>query len=82
MRTEVGAFEAKTKLPELLRRVEEGESFTITNRGVPVADLVPTQGKFTRPISEVIDEIIKLKESIGGTMTEEQYQSWRQRGRK
>ena len=37
----IGAYEAKTKLPELLRRVEAGEAFTITNRGVPVAELRP-----------------------------------------
>ena len=37
----VGAFEAKTHLPELLRRVEEGESITITKHGKPVAMLVP-----------------------------------------
>lgn len=37
----VGSFEAKTKLAELLDRVEAGESVTITRRGKPVAKLVP-----------------------------------------
>ena len=41
MSTRVGAYEAKTKLPEILRRVESGERFTITNRGTPVAEIVP-----------------------------------------
>lgn len=41
MGTRVGAYEAKTKLPEILRRVESGERFTITNRGTPVAEIVP-----------------------------------------
>lgn len=41
MGTKVGAYEAKTKLPEILRRVESGERFTITNRGTPVAEIVP-----------------------------------------
>ena len=36
----VGSYEAKTRLPELLRSVEHGESITITRRGVPVARLV------------------------------------------
>ncbi len=40
-KVEVGAYEAKTHLPELLRRVRTGERFTITQRGEPVADLVP-----------------------------------------
>ena len=38
--TTVGAFEAKTKLSELLDRVERGEEITITRHGKPVARLV------------------------------------------
>ena len=37
----VGSFEAKTKLAELLDKVEAGETVTITRRGKPVAQLVP-----------------------------------------
>jgi len=39
--TEIGAFDAKTKLSEILRKVERGERFTITLRGRAVANLVP-----------------------------------------
>lgn len=39
--TTVGAFEAKTKLAELLDKVEAGETVTITRRGKAVAKLVP-----------------------------------------
>ena len=35
----IGAFEAKTKLGELLERVSAGASFTITKRNKPVARL-------------------------------------------
>ena len=38
---EVGAFEAKNKLSELLDRAERGEEVVITRRGRPVAKLVP-----------------------------------------
>jgi prevent-host-death family protein len=41
MSTSVGAFEAKTRLSELLQRVESGEQVTITKHGRPVARLVP-----------------------------------------
>ncbi len=44
MKIEIGSYEAKTKLPELLRQVKSGKSFTITNRGEAVADLVPSRG--------------------------------------
>jgi len=39
----VGSFEAKTKLAELLDKVEAGETVTITRRGKPVAQLVPVK---------------------------------------
>lgn len=38
---EIGAFEAKTHLSNLLDRVEYGERFTITRHGKPVALLTP-----------------------------------------
>jgi prevent-host-death family protein len=41
--TEIGAFDAKTKLSEILRKVEQGERFTITKRGRAVANLVPVE---------------------------------------
>ncbi|MGL5009932.1 MAG: type II toxin-antitoxin system Phd/YefM family antitoxin [Paracoccaceae bacterium] len=41
---EVGAFEAKTHLSELLAVVEAGETVTITRRGKAVARLVPVEG--------------------------------------
>lgn len=37
----IGSHKAKTKLPELLRKVKTGQSFTITKHGRAVADLVP-----------------------------------------
>lgn len=39
----VGAFEAKTRLSELLDLASMGERFTITKRGKPVAMLVPLE---------------------------------------
>ena len=37
----VGAFDAKTHLNALLKRVSKGEVIRITLRGVPIAKLVP-----------------------------------------
>ena len=44
MNIEIGSYEAKTKLPELLRGIQAGNRYTITLRGEPVADLVPVEG--------------------------------------
>ena len=41
MKASVGAYEAKTHLAELLRRVESGETITITKHGKPVAVMTP-----------------------------------------
>jgi prevent-host-death family protein len=37
----IGSYETKTHLADVLRRVREGQGFTITQRGEPVADLLP-----------------------------------------
>ena len=44
MKIEIVSNEAKTKLPELRRQVKTGKSFTITNRGEAIADIVPSAG--------------------------------------
>jgi len=49
---QVSAFDAKTHLSALIRKVESGQSFTITRRGIPVARLEPVQ--------EVGDEVQAL----------------------
>jgi prevent-host-death family protein len=51
---EIGAYEAKTHLPRLLREVAEGQSFTITLRGKPVAELTPTHAQPRRTHEEAV----------------------------
>ena len=45
---EIGAFEAKNKLGQLLDQVEHGEEITITRHGRRVAKLVPAGHGFDR----------------------------------
>jgi prevent-host-death family protein len=45
---EVGAFEAKNKLGQLLDLVEGGEEVVITRHGKEVARLVPPKSAFSR----------------------------------
>ena len=37
----IGSYEAKTHLPRLLNRVEQGETILITKRGKTIAKIVP-----------------------------------------
>jgi len=64
----VGAYEAKTKLSELLERVAKGERFIITKHGVPVAVLEPFQRQRQRNVKEVIADIEEFarKHSLQG----------------
>ncbi|WP_415036723.1 type II toxin-antitoxin system Phd/YefM family antitoxin [Azonexus sp.] len=57
MHIEVGSYEAKTKLPELLRGVQAGQHYTITLRGEAVADLVPPSGNTHQDAAEAAREM-------------------------
>jgi prevent-host-death family protein len=46
---DIGAFEAKTRLSELLDEVAKGRRYRITKRGKPVAELVPIAEHRRRP---------------------------------
>ena len=45
----VGSYHAKTHLPQLLARVEHGETITITRHGKPIARLVPAGSTTAQP---------------------------------
>lgn len=59
MFAEIGAFDAKAKLSELLRAVQQGQRFTITVRGKPVADLVPCAG--AADVAAISDAIAAIR---------------------
>ena len=59
----VGSFEAKTKLAELLDKVEAGETITITRRGVAVAQLVPVKAADEKARQRALIDEIKRKRS-------------------
>lgn len=48
MSESINIHEAKTQLSKLLSRVALGEEFTIANRGVPVAKLIPYTASETK----------------------------------
>jgi prevent-host-death family protein len=58
---QIGTHEAKTHLSELLSRVRQGEEFLITNRGEPIAKLVPALQASKDQILSAIREIEGIK---------------------
>lgn len=65
MNIEIGSYEAKTKLPELLRGIQAGNRYTITLRGQPVANLVPINEDGKRDAAVAVDRMCELmKHSI------------------
>ena len=55
----VGSFEAKTKLAELLDKVQAGESVTITRRGKAVARLIAVKSDDEQARLKALVEEIK-----------------------
>ncbi len=80
MNTEIGSYDAKTKLPELLREVQAGQRFTITLRGKPVADLVPAKGVGEGELQAAIAAMQAYPKIKG--VPERDIQSWIAEGRR
>jgi len=78
--TEIGAFDAKTRLSEILRKVDQGERFTITVRGRAVADVVPTRVRNQQAVEAAVEALIhfpRIEGVSGDTVLE-----WIREGRK
>ena len=76
---EYGVYEAKTKLAELIKRVQQGERVTITNRGEPVAELIPSGARAARQANEAIAAIKAMRT---GSLDQGQFEKMRARGRR
>jgi prevent-host-death family protein len=63
MNIEVGSYEAKTRLPELLRGVRAGNRYTITLRGEAVADLVPAEENKHSDAAAAVDEMLAFMQA-------------------
>jgi prevent-host-death family protein len=62
----VSAYDAKTHLPRLLRRVEQGERITITRHGVPVAVLAPAPAAEKPDVQAALDRMAALRKNRKG----------------
>ena len=64
IKEEMGSYEAKTRLPELLRRASQGESFTITVHGKAVADIVPSGHIHRERAATAIASLLSRRKAI------------------
>ena len=62
----IGAFDAKTRLSELLKRAAQGEVFEITKNGHPVARLVPIPDADQDPsrLDRAIDALKQFRKTM------------------
>lgn len=79
---EVGAFEAKNKLSELLDLAEKGEEIVITRHGREVARLVPPARHYSpEEASAAMQRIRERARKRGRNVTLEEIKAWRDEGR-
>jgi len=81
----VGAYAAKTRLSELLDRVERGEQIIITRHGRPVARLVPERQGDRMAARAAVARLVALGERTtkrGINLSDAQIRALREEGRK
>jgi prevent-host-death family protein len=75
----VGAYEAKTHLAQLLKRVARGETITITRHGVPVAVLAPPRGVVSP--QQAVRELQRYRKRFAArSLTEAEIRAWKHEG--
>jgi prevent-host-death family protein len=75
---QVSVADAKNKLHELIKVVEDGEPVTICRRGVPVVDIVPTKkpARKKRTLGTLRGKIQVLDSNWRKPMTEKQVEEF------
>ena len=63
----IGAYEAKTNLSKILKRVSKGGSVSITRHGAPLAFIIPATKTTEKSVEETIQALhnFSKKHSLG-----------------
>jgi prevent-host-death family protein len=68
----IGAFDAKTRLSELLERTARGEAFEITKHGRPVGRLMPPEAAPDRQaVAAAVERLKRMRGKFGKMSREE-----------
>jgi prevent-host-death family protein len=63
---QIGTFEVKTHLSQILDKVEKGEDFIITRRGKPVAKIIPLEEKPKMTFREAVEAMREMRKLYRG----------------
>lgn len=75
----IGSYEAKKRLPQLLRQLQEGDDFIITNHGKPAGRMVASE-TITLTKARIADTVAALKafsKKASRTLTEAELKSFK-----
>lgn len=61
---QIGLHEAKTHLSEIIAKVHEGNEYTITRRGIPVARLIPAEKPSRETAQKALERAKQLRETL------------------
>jgi prevent-host-death family protein len=62
----VTAFEAKTHLSEILRKVQSGDSVIVTLRGKPIAKILPFSEKSSTSAESAVEKLRTIRKTVKG----------------
>ena len=80
---EVGLFDAKNRLSELVGLAERGEEVVITRRGEPVAKLVPAKPVHDRAEAlAAMERMAERRKRISPPVTLDDIMEWKNEGRR
>ncbi|HNH11218.1 MAG TPA: type II toxin-antitoxin system prevent-host-death family antitoxin, partial [Leptospiraceae bacterium] len=65
----VTAFEAKTHLSELLKKVMNGDSFIVTLRGKPVAKIISFREESSSEIESAVTRLSEIRKTVKGGLS-------------
>lgn len=81
----IGAYEAKTRLADLLDRVQRGEQIIITRHGKPVARLVPEGQPDMAAAHAALERLFARRDAMAeryGRLTHDELMAMRDEGRR
>lgn len=78
--TNIGAYEAKAHLSEILKKVSKGERYLVTKHGTAIAQILPANTSSKIAVEEAIKQIKEIRKNnkLGGLSIRE----LREEGRK